>query len=138
MASFSVFNYSSGGLSAKVDWSTTTYSSGCKLNATLSITAIYGWYFTINQGYSLKVKDTSGNVLKTVSGNTAGMNGTGTVTLLTISNLDIPYYGDKSVIIEANVNLTNIYHTNAGTYVLYRIFQVLVLLQQRMEILEVQ
>ena len=116
MASFSVFNYSSGGLSGKVDWSTTAHSSGCKLNASLSITAIYGWYFTINQGYSLTVKDTSGNVLKTASGSTAGMNGTGTVTLLTISDLNIPYYGGKSVIIEANVNLTNIYHTNAGTY----------------------
>ena len=116
MARFNVFSFSNGGLSANVDWSTTSYDSGCKLNATLSITAIYGWYFTVNNGYSLTIKDTSGKVLKTISGNSAGVSGTGTFTLCTISNLDIPYYGDKDVVITANVNLSNIYFTSGGYY----------------------
>ena len=116
MATFNVFNFSNGGISGNVNWSTTSYDSGCKLNATLSITTIYGWYFTVNNGYSLTVKDSSGKVLKTVSGNTAGVSGTGTFTLCTISNLDIPYYGDKSVTITANVNLSNIYYTTGGYY----------------------
>ena len=115
MASFSIFS-GVGGLSGKVDWSATAHSNGSKLNATLSITAQYGWYFVLNQGYSLKVKDSNGTVLKSLSGNTAGMNGTGTVTLLTISNLDIPYYGDKTVTIEANINLTNVYYESKGYY----------------------
>ena len=115
MASFSVFS-APGGLSGKVEWSATAHSSGSKLNATLSITAQYGWYFVIYNGYSLKVKDSNGTVLKSLSGNTAGLQGTGTVTLLTISNLNIPYYGDKTVTIEANVNLTNIYYENGGYY----------------------
>ena len=115
MASFNVFS-GVGGLSSKVTWSTTTQSNGCKLTASLTLTAQYGWYFTANQGYTLKVKDTNGTVLSSKSGNTAKMSGTGTITLLTISDLSIPYYGDKSVVIEASVNLTNVYYESKGYY----------------------